>query len=79
MVVINEVVDSDLSLSGSMLVVIGTVEGRAVDELAATDDVEDVNKVVSLIGSSLVATVVEGYSVDVKSSVDEKSVSLWGS
>ena len=79
MVVINEVVDSDVSLSGSMLVVIGTVEGRAVDELAATDDVEDVNKVVSLIGSSLVATVVEGYSVDVKSSVDEKSVSLWGS
>jgi len=59
-VVLSEVVDSDVSLSGSMLVVIGTVEGRAVDELAATDDVEDVNKAVSLIGSSLVATVVEG-------------------
>ena len=94
MVVIVEVVDKDVSLSGSSLlptVEVDTVEGRAVDELAATDDVDE-GKLVSLSGSSLMevdtvdkdwsiveAPVVEGYGVDDKSSVDLKDVSLSGS
>ena len=94
MVVIVEVVDKDVSLSGSSLlptVEVDTVEGRAVDELAARDDVDE-DKLVSLSGSSLMevdtvdkdgskveAPVVEGYGVDDQSSVDVKDVSLSGS
>ena len=64
MVVIVEVVVNDVSLCGILLLVIvtvevATVEGRAVDELAATDDVDDEYKVVSLSGTSLIE-VVEG-------------------
>ena len=45
--------DKDVSLSGSSLlptVEVDTVEGRAVDELAATEDVDDGDK--DLSGSS---------------------------
>ena len=64
MVVIVEVVVNDVSLCGILLLVIvtvevATVEGRGVDELAATDDVDDEYKVVSLSGTSLIE-VVEG-------------------
>ena len=89
--VIVEVVDKDVSLSGSSLIVIdtvevATVEGRAVDELAATDDVDDVDKVVSFSGSLLMElATVDEYRRNVEApvvklySVEVIDVSLSGS